>query len=73
MLWDRAETNGYAHHLTDDPLPGTPPHSVLMHVAFGDWQVAQVTADVQARTIGARLHVPAVTTGRLPDATPYWG
>jgi hypothetical protein len=73
MLWDRAETNGYAHHLTDDPLPGTPPHQVLMHIAFGDWQVAQVSADVQARTIGARLHVPAIAPGRLSDVTPYWG
>ena len=23
MLWDRGESNGYAHHITDDPLPGT--------------------------------------------------
>ena len=21
MLWDRAEANGYAQHMTDDPLP----------------------------------------------------
>ena len=24
MLWDRGEGAGYAQHLTDDPLPGTP-------------------------------------------------
>ena len=24
LLWDRGEANGYAHHITDDPLPGTP-------------------------------------------------
>ncbi|MEI8356942.1 MAG: hypothetical protein WCH13_00465, partial [Deltaproteobacteria bacterium] len=30
MLWDRGEANGYAQHLTDDPLPNTPPHTVLM-------------------------------------------
>ena len=23
-LWDRGEANGYAHHMTSDPLPGTP-------------------------------------------------
>jgi hypothetical protein len=23
MLWDRGEANGYANHMTDDPLPGT--------------------------------------------------
>ena len=34
LLWDRGEANGYAHHITDDPLPGTPAHDVLMHVAF---------------------------------------
>ena len=24
LLWDRGEANGYAHHMTSDPLPGTP-------------------------------------------------
>jgi hypothetical protein len=24
MLWDRAEANGYAYHMTSDPLPNTP-------------------------------------------------
>ncbi len=73
MLWDRGEANGYAHHLTDDPLPGTPAHEVLMHVALGDHQVAQATAAIEARTIGAKIHRPAVTDGRLLDVTPFWG
>ncbi|TDC61735.1 hypothetical protein E1200_28305 [Actinomadura sp. GC306] len=73
MLWDRGEANGYAWHMTDDPLPGTPEHRVLMHVAFGDHQVAPVAAEVQARTIGARVHAPAVRPGRKPDKVPYWG
>ncbi|HEX2313283.1 MAG TPA: hypothetical protein VHJ17_06100 [Thermomonospora sp.] len=73
MLWDRGEANGYAHHMTDRPLPGTPPHRVLLHVAFGDHQVAPVTAEVEARTIGARIHTPAVAPGRNPDRVPYWG
>ncbi|MFI0407291.1 hypothetical protein [Actinomadura sp. 3N508] len=73
MLWDRAENNGYAWHMTDDPLPRTPEHRVLMHVAFGDHQVAPVAAEVQARTIGARVHAPVVTAGRSPDKEPYWG
>ncbi|ACU72126.1 hypothetical protein Caci_3219 [Catenulispora acidiphila DSM 44928] len=66
MLWDHAETDGYAQHLTDG-------HEVLMDVAFGDHQVANVAADVEARTIGARLHVPALASGRSPDTAPYWG
>ena len=30
MLWDRGEADGYAHHMTDDPLPNTPAHHVLL-------------------------------------------
>jgi hypothetical protein len=64
MLWDRAETNGYANHLTGNPLPDTPEHRVLLHVAFGDFQVADVTAAVEARTIGARYHEPLLAEDR---------
>ena len=73
MLWDRGEADGYAWHMTDDPLPNTPKHRVLMHVAFGDHQVAPVAAEVEARTIGARIHAPTVLPGRNPDKAPYWG
>lgn len=55
MLWDRAEANGYAHHMTTANYPNTPAHQVLLHVAYGDYQVANVSAEVEARTIGARL------------------
>ncbi|GLZ78919.1 hypothetical protein Afil01_37260 [Actinorhabdospora filicis] len=73
MLWDRGEADGYAAHMTGDPLPGTPRHDVLMHVAFGDQQVATVAAEVEARTIGARAHTPVVAPGRSPDVRPFWG
>jgi hypothetical protein len=74
MLWDRAEANGYAHHMTDDPLPNTPAHDVLLHVAFGDHQVAPVTAEVEARTIGARvLRKPVLDPGHHPDVDPFFG
>jgi hypothetical protein len=73
LLWDRGEANGYAHHMTSDPLPGTPAHKVLMHVAFGDHQVANVTAEVEARTIGASVRRPALAPGRHTDANPYFG
>ncbi|WNM39350.1 hypothetical protein RMN56_30290 [Micromonospora halotolerans] len=73
MLWDRSEANGYAQHMTDRPLPGTPAHQVLMHVAFGDHQVSPAAAEVQARTIGARLHTPALADGWSADVRPYWG
>ncbi|HYP48392.1 MAG TPA: hypothetical protein VEQ61_07105 [Thermoleophilaceae bacterium] len=66
MLWDRGEANGYAHHITRDPLPNTPPHEVLLHEAFGDHQVTNWATEVMARTVGARLRVPALDPGRHP-------
>ena len=73
QLWDRGEANGYAQHMTSDPLPGTPPHEVLLHVALGDHQVAQVSAEVEARTIGARVRPVAVDADRTLDVTPQYG
>src|SRR5262245_12695878 len=60
LLWDRGEADGYAQHMTKHPLPNTPKHQVLLQVAFGDHQVADLTALNLARTIGARLRVPAL-------------
>jgi hypothetical protein len=73
MLWDRGEANGYAQHLTDHPYPGTPRHQVLIHEAFGDFQVANVATEVEARTIGAHAYRPALASGRSPDRQPLWG
>jgi len=73
MLWDRGEANGYARHMTSDPLPNTPRHKVLLHVAFGDHQVSSWTAEVEARTIGARRHAPTTARGRHPDRRPFVG
>ena len=73
LLWDRGEANGYAHHMTGDPLPNTPPHQVLLHPAFGDHQVADITVEVEARTIGASVHRPVTYRGRHPYVEPYFG
>jgi len=73
MLWDRAEADGYAEFMTSRPLPGTPQHDVILSVAFGDHQVANVTAEMEARTIGASLRTPALGEGRHPDTTPFFG
>jgi len=73
MLWDRGEANGYAHHMTTDPLPNTPAHTVLMHPAFGDHQVTNAAAEVEARTIGASIHQPALAPGRHYAVDPYYG
>jgi hypothetical protein len=73
MLWDRSDPNGYAHRMTTNPLPNTPPHEVLMNVAFGDHQVTTWQADVEARTIGAQIHDPVVFDGRWPGVDVVWG
>jgi hypothetical protein len=72
MLWDRSEPNGYAHVMTDHPLPNTPPHEVLMDVALGDHQVTNYQAEVEARTVGASVHSPVVYDGRWPDFDIAW-
>jgi hypothetical protein len=73
MLWDRSEPNGYVQRMTDNPLPDTPRHEVLMNIAFGDHQVTTWQADVEARTIGASIHTPVVYDGRWPGVDVGWG
>jgi hypothetical protein len=72
MLWDRAEGNGYAAHIQNDPLPGTPSHRVLMHLAFGDHQVSNAAAEVEARTIGAWTNSGFLGAGRHWAVDPGW-
>ena len=72
ILWDRGEANGYAWHMTRDPYPGTPRHTVVLHEAFGDHQVANVATEVEARVIGARLRTPALDPGRSLDRRPFY-
>jgi hypothetical protein len=67
MVWDRSETQGYAQSLARSG------RAVLMHIAYGDHQVANVAAEVEARTLGARVAAPTLTPGRSPDRVPYWG
>jgi hypothetical protein len=73
MLWDRAEANGYAHHMTDDPLAGTPKHKVLLNMAYGDHQVTNWATAVEARTIGAKMRTPKLDPGRSNEAIPFYG
>ena len=55
MLWDRAEPDGYAQHMTTSPYPDTPAHQVMLMAGYGDHQVSNVAAEVEARTIGAKV------------------
>ena len=72
QLWDRSDPNGYAQHMTLSPYPNTPLHSVLMQTAVGDHQVANVAADVEARTIGAQVREHPVAPGRSNDVAPFF-
>ena len=63
QLWDRGDPDGYAAHMTSDPLPDTPSHAVLMQIAYGDHQVSMYAAAALARTIGASAHEPALDLG----------
>ncbi|HMY24720.1 MAG TPA: hypothetical protein PLJ59_00165 [Solirubrobacterales bacterium] len=73
LLWDRGEANGYANNMTNDPLPDTPAHGVLLEVAYGDHQVTNYSAEVEARTIGAGIYSPALNAGRHWDVDPFLG
>jgi len=84
MLWDRGETAGYVQHLTSRPYDLTPPHDILMSVAFGDHQVANVTAMNMARALkipvfspelpkGVASYLPTAGEQSKPGDEPYYG
>ncbi|MBN8865992.1 MAG: hypothetical protein J0H98_00405 [Solirubrobacterales bacterium] len=73
LLWDRGEANGYANNMTVNPLPDTPEHRVLLEVAYGDHQVTNYAAEVEARTIGAAVYSPALNANRYWDVDPFLG
>ncbi len=73
MLWDRGEGGGYVQHLVANPYPNTKAKTVLFDVAFGDWQVSELSAMVAARTIGLAINRPVTAQGRSREVTPGWG
>ena len=73
QLWDRGDPDGYAQFMTSNPLPDTPSHTVLMQIAYGDHQVSMYAAAVEARTIGAAAHEPALDPARSRDSNLFFG
>jgi len=80
LLWDRGENEGYAQHLTAHPYAGIPAKQIFIIENYGDHQVANVAAEMLARTIGARNHQPAFKASFMGAAarknvpvTPQWG
>lgn len=75
QLWDRGDPEGYAQQMTSHPLPDTPSHTVLMQIAYGDHQVSDFAAALEARTIGASVYMPALdlSTNRVRDRNMFYG
>ncbi len=72
MLWDRAEINGYANQFNQDSLSNTP-KSVLIQSIVGDQTVPEISAEILARTIGAKRHSLSPVADRHIADTPYYG
>jgi len=58
-MWDRTEPNGYLPYISENMLPGTPKHDVLLHVAIGDHQVSPLGAHIIARAVKAKTLAPS--------------
>jgi len=63
--WDRFDPLTFAPHIHGDPLPGTPDHEALLHVAKEDAQVQNEPSFILGRAASAVLMTPAVR--------PVWG
>lgn len=56
LLWDRMEPSGWVSHITQDPLPGCPTHTVVLHYGAGDAQVSWLGAHMLARSVKASMY-----------------
>jgi hypothetical protein len=63
------EADGYAWQMTGDPFPNTPSHHVLMSHAFGDHQVSNWAAAVEARAARACARRRSTRSATRPRAT----
>lgn len=58
--WNMADPLTFAPHIHGNPLPGTPDHEALLHVAKEDQQVANEPSFILGRAANAVLMTPAV-------------
>ncbi len=73
QLWDRGDPDGYAPQMTTHPLPDTPSHTVLMQIAYGDFQVSIYAAAAEARSVGVSAYQPALGPTRSRDRNLFYG
>jgi hypothetical protein len=62
QVWDRAEPGSFSRHVVDGALARGRTHQVLLQVALGDHQVANIASDTMARA----LDVPIVESVLAP-------
>ena len=63
--WDDFDPLTFSPHVHGDPLPGTPDHAVILHVAKEDQQVHNEASFILGRSMSASLLTPTVR--------PVWG
>jgi hypothetical protein len=73
ILTDRATAGGLAGHASVVPPPNSPQHVALVHATVGDAAGPPTEAEALARTIGARVHQPALTSDRSALRGSLWG
>jgi hypothetical protein len=83
MRWDLSDPISFIKYLTGDveaPLPGVPAKQLLLQMARNDSQVANIGAELWARTAGIKVLGPALYTpfllevqnGPLSSALTQW-
>lgn len=55
LMWDGTDPVSYYRHISEAPLPNTPSHQVIAAPAKGDYQVAVLSMEIAARTLGSSL------------------
>lgn len=71
-LWDATDPVSHYRHISAEPYPGTPTHSVLLASATADWQVALLTNEIVARSdVGVALLPGYGKEVALVTPTPY--
>jgi len=70
-LWDAVDPVSHYRHITEEPFPGTPAHAVLLASAKGDWQVANLTNEIVARSGFVALLPGYGKPVALTSETPY--
>jgi hypothetical protein len=69
QLWNQTDPSTYYRHITQEPLPGNGPHTVIAAPAQGDYQVSPLTIETMARSdIGFAIMSPYSRTREVPMA-----